>query len=292
MITRQLKQLTITVVVWITILYAAPAFAQMNEPKPGKPVDQKRDVGIDPKLNGQIPMGAVFTDEFGKKVRLGDLLGKKPTVLNMIFYKCTGSCLLEGDGMVKVFRAMRFDIGKEYNVITVSINPTESPSLAMDKKESYLQAYARKSAPDGWHFLVGNRENINRLATALGFRFVYDPVKDQIAHATGIMVLTPDGRVSRYFMGVGYPATELRLSLVDASAGKIGTVVDAVVLYCSQFDPITGKRTLAVMNLMKIAGGVTVLALVLSISLMSLKNRRQSAEDVPHLTNGTAPHNA
>src|ERR1041384_4743858 len=189
-----------------------PAQAQMKEPAQGRPVDQKRDVGIDPKLNAQVPMDATFTDEFGKKVRLGDLLVQKPTVLNLIFYKCTGSCLLEGDGMVKVFRAMRFDIGKEYNVITVSINPTEGTSVAMDKKETFMPAYGRKSPPEGWHFLTGDRENIDKLATAVGFRFVYDPAKDQIAHATGIMVLTPQGKISRYFMGVGYPATELRLS--------------------------------------------------------------------------------
>lgn len=251
-----------------------PVGAQMSEPAPGRPVDERRDVGIDPKLNGQLPLDATFKDESGRVVKFGDLLGGKPTVLNFVFYKCTGSCLVEGDSMLKSFKALRFDIGKEYNVVTVSINPTEAPSLALDKKETYIQAYDRKGASNGWRFLVGDKDQIDRLASAAGFRFVYDEKQNRIAHATGIMVLTPAGRLSRYFVGVEYPATELRLALVEASEGKIGGVIDRFVLYCSEFNPITGARSLAIMNILKLVSIMTAVCLAFSITLMSLRHRR------------------
>jgi protein SCO1/2 len=239
-------------------------------------VNTARDVGIDQKLNQTLPLDAVFKDETGRTVRLGDYFGKKPVILNMIFYKCAGSCIMESEGMVRAFKEINFSIGKEFEVVTVSINPRESPEVAASKKEGYVQAYGRPSGAAGWHFLVGDLEQINRVATATGFRFIYDQKTGQIAHATDILVCTPQGKISRYFMGVEYSPRDLRLALVEASQNRIGTLADRFILACSMFDATRSRYGLLVIRLTQWAGILTMLILGVSILVMSLRNRRRA----------------
>jgi len=231
------------------------------------------NVGIDQKLNDQIPLDAVFKDEQGKEVRLGQFFGNKPVVLSLVYYDCPMLCTLVLNGMTTSFRKVSFDIGKEFEVVTVSFDPRETPQLAAAKKQGYLQHYGRPGTESGWHFLTGDEANIKRLTEAVGFRYVWDEQTKQFAHASGIMVLTPQGKIARYFYGIKYEDRDLRLSLVEASENKIGTPVDALMLYCYHYDPATGKYGMVVMRVMKLAGGVTV---VLIVGMLFMLRRRSS----------------
>lgn len=222
-------------------------------------VSLARDVSLDQKLNAQVPLDTEFQDSTGKTVRLRDYLGEKPLVLVLPFYKCRGSCALELDGMVKCFQKMEFELGKEFNALTVSIHPKETPNLAAAKKTEYEEIYKRPGAKQGWQFLVGPWDSIMALTRSVGFRFVYDTKKDQIAHPAGIMVLTPQGRVSRYFYGVNFKPKDVRLALVEASNNKIGTLADKVTLYCSTFDMAKGRYTPHIMRITQVLGVATAL---------------------------------
>ncbi|MBI1927913.1 SCO family protein [Candidatus Poribacteria bacterium] len=223
--------------------------------------DILREVGIDQRLNEQVPLDLVFRDETGKLVRLGDYFGEKPVILSLVYYECPMLCTLVLNGLLKSLRALSFDVGKEFNVVTVSFNPGETPTLAAAKKAEYIQHYSRPGTAEGWHFLTGQEASIQQLAQAVGFRYVYDAQKNQFAHASGIMVLTPQGRLSHYFYGIEYSPRDIRLSLVEASANKIGSPVDQLLLYCYHYDPTTGKYGVIIMNIIRLAGLGTVLAL-------------------------------
>jgi len=230
-------------------------------------------IGIDQRLGEQVPMNLVFRDEAGKPVRFGDLVGGKPTVLSLVYYRCPMLCTLVLNGMVRSFRTLTFSAGREFNVISVSFDPRETPALAAAKKQTMMQEYRR----DGdWHFLTGDEASIRQLADAVGFRYAYDPQTKQFAHAAGIMVLTPQGKVSRYFYGVEYSARDLRLALIEASSGKIGSVVDQILLYCFHYDPVSGKYGLLITRVVRIAGVLTVLVLGGVIALL-LRREKQRA---------------
>jgi protein SCO1/2 len=218
-----------------------------------------KQVGIEQHLDGQIPPNLAFRDESGKAVHLGDYFGKKPAILNLVYYQCPMLCGEVLSGMTRSLGMVNFDIGKEFDVITVSIDPREGPDLAIEKKNTFIQRYRRAGAEKGWHFLTGNQENITALAKAAGFGYEYDEATGQFAHATAIMVLTPEGRISRYLYGVEYPPKDVRLALVEASQHKIGGVVDQILLYCYHYNPATGKYGAIIANVLRIAGGVTVL---------------------------------
>ncbi|HEX5411596.1 MAG TPA: SCO family protein [Terriglobia bacterium] len=222
---------------------------------------QLKDVGIDQRLNNQIPLDLVFHDETGKTVRLGDYFGKKPVIISLIYFNCPQLCPMVENGLLESLREVRFSIGDQYNVLTVSFDPKDTPSQAFMKRATYLSMYNRKGAAAGWHFLTGDEASITALTKALGFRYRYDPKIDQFSHATAIVVLTPQGRVARYFYGIRYPAGDVRLALVESSQGKIGSPVDAVLLYCSHYDPATGKYSLLISRVLFIAGIVTVVLL-------------------------------
>lgn len=247
----------------------------------GADISQK--VGIDQKLDAVLPLDTQFQDSTGKTVRLGDYFGSKPVILVTPFYKCRGSCALELDGMAKCFRDLDFQIGKEFNVLTMSIHPKETPDMAAAKKAEFVELYKKPGADVGWNFLVGNWESIRSVTDAIGFRFVYDPVKDQIAHAAGILIITPKGHISRYFYGVNYDPKQVRLALVEASNGKIGTLADKVTLYCSSFDMIHGKYTPNIMKITQILGIATLLAVVGLVGILS----RFKAPPVPVRGQGT-----
>jgi protein SCO1/2 len=222
---------------------------------------QLRGVGIDQRLNNQVPLDLKFRDETGQTVVLGSYFGKKPVILSLVYYTCPMLCTMAENGLLNALRDVTFNIGEQYEVVTVSIDPTEKPDMAMGKKAVYVGLYGRPGAKQGWHFMVGDEPSIHALAQAVGFHYNYIPETRQFAHATGIIVLTPQGKVSRYFYGIQYPARDIRLALVEAASEKIGNPVDAVMLYCCQYDPATGKYGMVVAHVLKIAGVITLLCM-------------------------------
>lgn len=222
---------------------------------------QLRGVGIDQRLNNQVPLDLKFRDESGQTVRLGSYFGKKPVILSLVYYSCPMLCTMAENGLLNALRDVKFNIGEQYEVVTVSIDPTENPQMATGKKAVYVGLYGRPGAKQGWHFLVGDDPDIRSLASAVGFHYNYIPETKQFAHATGIVVITPQGKVSRYFYGIQYQPRDIRLALVEASDEKIGNPVDAVMLYCCQYDPHTGKYGVVVAQILKIAGAITLLCM-------------------------------
>jgi len=219
-----------------------------------------RNIGVDQKLNTQIPLNLIFRDDSGRELPLSAYFGSRPVVLALVYYQCPMLCTQVLNGMVMSLRGMSLESGRDFDVVTVSIDPTETPELASKKKAEYLRRYAKGG--DGWHFLTGAEPQIKELAGAVGFRYAYDPKTKQYAHASAIMVVTPSGRLSRYFYGIEYPPRDLRLGLVEASENKIGSPVDEVLLYCFHYDPNTGKYSAIVMNIVRLAGVLTLLILL------------------------------
>jgi protein SCO1/2 len=220
-----------------------------------------QNVGIDQHLDAQVPPDLAFVDDSGRAVRLGDYFGHKPLILNLVYYNCTMLCGEALSGLTGAMKMVKFNLGDEFDVLTVSFNPQETPAIAATKKQDYLKRYGRPGAAAGWHFLTGPAESINALTKAVGFQYQYDPKSSQYAHATAIVVLTPQGRISRYFYGVDYPPKDLRMGLVEASQNKIGNAVDQVLLYCYHYDPATGKYGAIVNNILKLGAGLTILLL-------------------------------
>jgi protein SCO1/2 len=239
-----------------------------------------QDVGMDQRLNAQIPLDLTFRDESDRPVRLREYLGEKPVILAMVYYECPMLCTEVLNGLLASMKNMPLDVGKQFNVVTVSFNPRENSGLAANKKRVYVGLYGRPGASEGWHFLTGDEPQIQALARAVGFHYAYDPASGQYAHATAIMVLTPQGRISRYFYGIDYPSRDLRLSLVEASGGKIGSPADKILLYCYHYDPTTGKYGLVIANVMRMAGLVTMLILGTFLLLMFRRERQVLKKDL------------
>ena len=231
------------------------------------------DVGLDQKLNQQIPLHLNFRDETGKTVQLGDYFGAKPVILVLAYYECPMLCTQVLNGLTRSMQGMPLEVGRQFNVVTVSINPRDSTALAAAKKRLYAGIYGRSGADRGWRFLTGDQPSIDELARAVGFRYAYDRESDQYAHASGIMILTPEGKLSRYFYGIQYPSRDLRLSLVEASEGKIGSAVDQILLFCYHYDPTTGKYGLAILNVIRAAGLATILTIGGLVWILSRSER-------------------
>ena len=232
-----------------------------------------KKVGIDQRLNDQLPLDAVFKDEHGNEVRLGQFFNGKPVVLSLVYYTCPMLCNQVLNGMLGSFRQMSFNAGEQFEVVTVSFDTKETPQLAAAKKQTYIAGYNRPSGATGWHFLTGDDANIRRLTDAVGFRYTWDEQTGQFAHASGIMVLTPTGKLSRYFYDVKYSPRDLRLGLVEASEGRVGSPVDQVLLYCFHYDPREGKYGPAVMNFVRAGGVLTVLAIVAFVGVLWRRER-------------------
>jgi protein SCO1/2 len=231
------------------------------------------DVGIDQRLNEQVPLDLVFRDESGAPVRLGTYFGSKPVILSLAYYECPMLCTLVLNGLASALKVLSFDAGKEFEVVTVSFNPADTPALAAAKKQTYLKAYGRPGAAAGWHFLTGDAAAIEQLTRAVGFRYKYVPEQQQFAHAAGIMVLTPQGKLARYFYGVEFSPRDLRLGLIEAAQNKIGTAVDQLLLFCFHYDPATGKYGAIAMGSVRAAGVLTVLALATFLTVMLRRDR-------------------
>jgi protein SCO1/2 len=232
-------------------------------------------VGITQNLNAQIPPDLMFRDETGKSVRIGDFFGRKPIVLSLVYFDCPALCTEVLNGELRTMKAISLDLGKDFEAVTVSFEPKDTPALAKAKRDVYAGQYGRPGAADHWHFLTGEQQSIDALTNAAGFQYAYDSSIRQYAHAAAILVLTPDGRIDRYFYGVIYPARDVRLGLVEASEGKIGTLTDHALLYCYQYDPMTGKYGVVVMNVLRAAGGLTVLILGIFMTVMFLRERKR-----------------
>jgi len=244
-------------------LLAVSAGAQINSGVMSPPAATRpprlENVGIEQHLDAQVPPDLTFRDDTGKTVKLGDYFGHKPLILNLVYYNCTMLCGEALAGLASAMRLVKFDVGNQFDVVTVSFDPRETPEMAAAKKIDYVGRYGRPNAASGWHFLTGQAESIDALTKVVGFQYKYDPKSNQYAHATAIMVLTPQGRISRYFYGVDFPPKDLRMGLVEASQGKIGNAVDAVLLYCYHYDPETGKYGAMVANILRLAAAATIL---------------------------------
>ena len=245
-----------------------------GNPSTGLP-DALQEVKIEQKLDQQLPLDLVFRDESGREVKLGQYFGQKPVVLAFVYYDCPMLCTQILNGMVSSFRVLPFQIGNEFDVVTISFDPRETPELAEKKKKvyvNYLPEKMRAGAANGWHFLTGDQENIAKITDAAGFRYRYDEKTEQFAHASAIMVTTPHGKLSRYYYGIEYAPRDLRLGLIESSANKIGSPVEQLLLYCYHYDPATGKYGLVVMRVMRIAGVLTLLGIAAMLFLLKARN--------------------
>lgn len=247
---------------------AVPALAQSNVPR------SLRDVGFDQHLNEQIPLDLKFRDETGRVVRLGEYFSDRPVIMVLAYYRCPMLCTEVLNGLTRALLDLFLSPGKDFTILTVSFDPREKPALAAAKKKTYVERLGRTGAEDGWHFLTGTEPNIKQLTKAVGFRYRYDEETDQYAHASGIVVLTPGGKVSRYFYDIRYSPRDLRLGLVEASDNRIGTPVDQILLYCFHYDPKQGRYGPAVMGFVRLGGVMTMLCMAGYVTWLWRKDRR------------------
>jgi protein SCO1/2 len=263
----------ILVIVGAAMFLPTLAFGQgmtkgmMSPPANVRPPGLK-NVGIEQHLDQQIPLDLTFRDETGKPVHLGEYFGKKPMILNLVYYNCPMLCGEVLSGLESALRVLKFDVGKEFGVLTVSFDPHETPEMATKKKAEFLKRYGRAGAAEGWHFLTGPQASIDALTQAAGFQYQYDPKTGQFAHATAIMVLTPEGKIAQYYYGVEYAPKDLRLGLIQASENKIGTLADQVLLYCYHYDPATGKYGAIISRVLQLSALVTILALGIFMTVL------------------------
>jgi protein SCO1 len=222
-----------------------------------------QNVGFEPQLNAPMPLDLPFRDETGRSVQLRDYFGQqKPVVLAFVYYGCPMLCDQVEQGVVGALRMLSFNPGRDYEVVFVSFDSRETPGMAAEKKEKALAHFRRPETNSGWHFLVGSKESIDAATKAANFRFSFDVKNNLFAHASGVMILTPDGRISRYFYGIEYPGRDMRLGLVDASAGKIGTPIDHVLLFCYHYDPSSAKYSASILKIIRLGGVLTILCIV------------------------------
>jgi protein SCO1/2 len=262
--------------------YCPPPAARAQYARPpegpvptGNSTEVLKKVDIEQRLGHQIPLDLKFRDESGREVRLAEYFAKgRPVALTLVYYECPMLCNQVLNGAVGAFQGVAFTAGKEFEVVTVSFDPREGPELAAKKKETYLRRYKREGAEQGWHFLTGDKASIDALSEAVGFRYVWDEQSQQFAHASAVMVATPAGKLSHYFYGIEYAPKDLRLALVEASAGKIGSPVDSLLLFCYHYDPAAG-RFAPVMGVLRVAGVLTVAGLVALLLYLRRKTRRR-----------------
>ena len=266
--------------VMMAALFAVAAYSQNAQS------ELSAKVGIDQKLEAQAPLNLTFRNETGQPVRLGKYFGTKPVILVLAYYECPNLCTLVLNAVLTSVQDLKFTAGKDFEIVVVSFNPRETPVLAAAKKRTYTQRYGRPDGASGWHFLTGEEPAIAQLAQSVGFRYVFDPPTKQYAHPSAIMVLTPEGKISRYFAGIEYPPKELRLSLIEASNRRIGSLTDQLFLFCFHYNPLTGRYGVAIMRVFRIAGFATVFALGAFIIIHLRRERRGAcsldASDAPN----------
>jgi protein SCO1/2 len=273
----------------VSLAHAQPS-GPMSVPPPGiaatKQIPMLRDVSIDQKLDQQIPLDTPFVDQDGKDVTLRQYFGAKPVVLALVYYDCPMLCTQVLNGLSGSLEGLTFSPGKEFELVVVSFDAGETPSLAAQKRQTYVRRYGRAGTEGGIHFLTGRTESIKALTSAVGFRYAYDEKLDQYAHPAAITVLTPEGLVSRYLFGIEFAPRDLRLALVEAADHKIGTAIDQALLFCYHYDPETGKYGFVVMNIVRLAAILTIVALGAFI-LINLRRDRRQAHAVGPTATGT-----
>jgi protein SCO1 len=258
-----------------SLFFVAPGVAQAQMGRALEKPPGLEGVDIAQKLGAEVPLDLPLRDENDRTVTLKDYVKDKPVILTLVYYECPMLCTLVLNGTLRSLRALSFDVGREFDVVTLSFDPKETGALASAKKEHYIHEYGRAGAAAGWHFLTGPEPSIKAIAESVGFSYKYDAATGQYAHATAIMVLTPKGLVSHYFYGVEYPVRDFRLALVEAGDEKIGDPVDRILLYCFHYDPTTGKYGLAIMNVVRLLGSVTFVMLAGYVCLMLWRERRR-----------------
>jgi protein SCO1/2 len=257
------------------VLGAAVAPVAAHTAPAHSPASAPPEAGIDQRLGESVPLDLPFRNEAGQTVTLGSAMQGKATIVVLLYYKCTMLCPLLLDGLVRGLQPIGFEVGREFSVVTVSINPRETPLLAAMKKKETLARYPGRRAGEGWSFLTGDQPAIDALTKAVGFRYTHDVRTDEYAHAAGLVLLTPQGRIARYFYGIEFEPRDLRLGLVEAAGERIGSPVDQVLLLCYHYDPLTGKYGLVIMNVLRLAGAATVLALGAFMTIMIWRDRRR-----------------
>lgn len=240
-----------------------------------------QNVGFDQKPGAAIPLDLEFHDESGKTVQLANCFGQRPVILTLVYYRCPMLCSKELDALTRTLRTLSEEPGRDFELVTVSIDPKEASELAARKKASYIEAYGRPEGAKGWHFLTGNADSIRQLTESVGFRYVYNPATGLFAHDAGLVILTADGRIARYFSGLDYPAKTLRDVLKQTSRGETGRAIAWVRLLCYDYDPRTGKYTLAIMRVLRICGVATFVTLATAITAFIYVDRRKSRTLVP-----------
>jgi protein SCO1/2 len=272
-LTAAIRRARVVVSILAAMVWTAPAWAHHDAQHVP---DAVRGVDFEQRLQAQIPLDLVFRDETGRRLPLHHYFTDKPVILTLVYYDCPNLCTLVLNGLVRTLRAVPLTVGKDFNVVTVSIDPDNTPALAAAKKAQYVRDYGVPAAADGWHFLTGEADAIQRLAQAVGFQYTYDAQNDQFAHASGIMVLTPQGVLSQYYYGIDYVARDVRLGLVQAAANRMGSPIDQLLLFCYHYDPQSGQYTLALMKVLRVAGLTTVLALGMFMGVMFRRDRRKA----------------
>jgi protein SCO1/2 len=268
-----------------------PLVAQKSRPDAGtaasQPVAALKEIGIDQKPNAKLPLEAEFSDENGAPVKLGQFFGQRPVVMALVYYGCPMLCTQVLNGLAGSLQGLSFSAGQEYDVVVVSFDPGETPAMATERKTQFVSRYIRAADTSRIHFLTGRESSIKDLTTAVGFRYAWDKQTGQFAHPAAITVLTPDGRISRYLYGVEFAPKDLKLALIEASAGQIGSVADQAMLFCYHYDPETGRYGLAIMNLVRAAGALTVLVIGGWIFVSLRRERRQASAVARTATTGT-----
>jgi protein SCO1/2 len=270
----------------VTAIGFSLASAQADDPRatvfePVTPASLVQKVDFEQRLDQQIPLTLTFRDEAGRNVRLADYFGSRPVILFLGYYRCPLICGQGLNGLARSLKPLPLKFAQDFEVVTVSIDPKEQPGLAKDKKTAILRRYDKAGAEAGWHFLTGDEDQIRPLAEAVGFRYTHNPVNEQYVHPAGIVVLTPEGKISRYFYGIDFPSKDLQFAMIDASAGKVGSPVHKLLLFCYDYDPTTGRYTLAVTYLIRVVGSATALALGAYILVMLLRERRHPVTTTP-----------
>jgi protein SCO1 len=262
----------------------------LPQQEPGEPAAAKPGllgkIGIDQRLNEQVPLDLEFVDENGRDVKLREYFGKRPVVLALVYFECPMLCTQVLNGVTGALKVLNFDVGKEFDVVAVSINPREGPGLAAAKKKAYVERYGRPETADGWHFLTGREENIRALANAVGFRYEYDESIKQYAHGAGIELLTPKGVIARYFYGIEYSPRDIRLGIIEASEERIGNAIDSVLLLCYHYDPTTGQYGATVMTMVRIGAVLTMIGFA-AFLFVTLRRERASGHRTATAANRT-----
>ena len=269
----------------LAVMAGVSVLAQANapglRPEAGPPSNAMpsalQQVKFDQKLDAQLPLDATFKDDTGKTVRLGDYFGERPVVLAFVYYECPMLCNQILNGLVSGVGVLDQTVGTDFDVVAISFDARETPTQAAAKKATYLDRYQRPGSERGWHFLTGDEATIKRVTDTAGFQFAWDAASQQFAHASGIVVTTPEGKLSRYLFGIEYPPRDLKFALMESSAGKIGSVVDQVLLYCYHYEPATGSYSLVAMNAVRMGGVVTMVALLGFVAISLRRDNRAQA---------------